>query len=401
MRFAHFADIHIGSWRDERLAKVSLEAFRIAVQTSIERKADFVLVPGDVFNTSLPPMDQLKEVVRGLKRLSEADIPVYFIPGSHDFSPSGKTMLDVLEEAGLWIKVSRGNEVDGKLVLEYTTDERTGAKITGILGKRGALDRTYYDLLDREALGKEKGFRIFLFHTAISEMKPAELKEMEAPPVSILPEGFDYYAGGHVHVVDNQSFSGRKNVVFPGPVFPNNFAEIEKLQQGSMVIYEDGKIEHVAIKVKPIRSLTIDCAGKTPGEVQAGLEALATPDIKDHIVTLRLKGELSEGRTVDIDFSAVFDLFMDAGAYVVMKNTAQLSGKEFERITVKEGSVESVESRIIDEHLGQKDIGKAKEDERSYIVDLMRQLDTQKQEGETQATYEERISGLLESLLEN
>ena len=35
------------------------------------------------------------------------NIEVYVIPGSHDFSPSGKTMLDVLENSGLVINVNK------------------------------------------------------------------------------------------------------------------------------------------------------------------------------------------------------------------------------------------------------------------------------------------------------
>ena len=144
MKFAHMADCHIGSWRDPKLKDMSTLAFGKAIKKCIEENVDFILISGDLFNTSLPRLDNLKTVVSIFKKLKDKDIPVYIIPGSHDYSPSGKTMLDVLEEAGLFINVVKGEDVDGKIKLNFTIDEKTGAKITGMLGKRYSLEKEYY-----------------------------------------------------------------------------------------------------------------------------------------------------------------------------------------------------------------------------------------------------------------
>ena len=98
MKFAHLADCHIGSWRDPRLKDTSTNAFIKAVDKCINEKVDFILIAGDLFNTSFPRLDNLKTVVGKLKQLNDLDIPVYIVPGSHDYSSSGKTILDVLEE---------------------------------------------------------------------------------------------------------------------------------------------------------------------------------------------------------------------------------------------------------------------------------------------------------------
>jgi hypothetical protein len=201
MKFAHLADCHIGSWRDDKLKDISTRVFSKAIEQCIERKVDFVLIAGDLFNTSLPSIDLLKEVVTKLKSLSENNIPVYIIPGSHDFSPSGKTMLDVLENAGLLTNVVKGEIQEGKLKLNFTVDKKTGAKITGLLGKKGMLDKIYYENLMHENLEQEPGYKIFMFHTALSEFKPNDMEHMEAQPLSLLPKNFNYYAGGHVHYI--------------------------------------------------------------------------------------------------------------------------------------------------------------------------------------------------------
>src|SRR3989338_9249366 len=144
MKFAHLADCHIGSWRDPKLRDISTIAFSKAIDKCIEEAVDFILISGDLFNTSLPRIDNLKTVVSILNQLKKRGIPVYIIAGSHDYSPSGKTMLDVLEAEGLFINVLKGHEIDGKLKLDFTIDHKTGAKITGMLGKRYSLEKEYY-----------------------------------------------------------------------------------------------------------------------------------------------------------------------------------------------------------------------------------------------------------------
>ena len=221
MKFAHLADCHIGSWRDPLLANLSTEAFEKAIDICIDEKVDFIIVAGDLFNTSLPGIDKLKDTVKKLKELSEKNIPVYIIAGSHDFSPSGKTMLDVLENAGLAINVSRGKPVDGKLKLNFTIDKKTNTKITGLLGRAGSLERSFYENLIRENLEKESGYKIFLFHSLLSEIKPKQFEKVDSLPISLLPKNFDYYAGGHPHFVFSEKIENYGIISYPGPLFPN------------------------------------------------------------------------------------------------------------------------------------------------------------------------------------
>ena len=88
MKFAHLADCHIGGWRDPKLRNIAAKAFDKAIDSCIEKNVDFILIAGDLFNTSLPSVDGLKTAVKKLKGLKDKNIPVYLIAGSHDFSPS-------------------------------------------------------------------------------------------------------------------------------------------------------------------------------------------------------------------------------------------------------------------------------------------------------------------------
>lgn len=380
------ADCHIGSWRNPKLKDITIEVFKKAVSNSIERRVQFILISGDLFNTALPAIDKLKAVVEELRKLKKEAISVYVIPGSHDYSPSGKTMLEVLEAAGLIINVVKGTVIDGRLRLKFAVDGV--AKITGLLGKRGMLEKSYYQDLDREHLEQEDGFKIFMFHTAISELKSDEMSRMESAPLSLLPKGFDYYAGGHVHERQVSEFEGYKKVVYPGPLFPNSFKELENKEIGGFYVYDDGDLEFVRVNPYDVENHQLDCSQKTAEEVEAQLYEIARKEHDGMIVTLRITGVMSNGRLSDIDFKGIMDTFYEKGAALVLKNTIALKSGEFEEVKVNENSVEEIEETLIDEHKGK--IGNMK-DEKGLTVALMNVLNSEKAEGETSPDFSERL----------
>jgi len=397
MKFAHLADCHIGGWREGKLRDANARSFCLAIKTCLEEAVDFVLISGDLFNTAVPAIDSLRMAVEQLRRLKDAHIPIYIIAGSHDFSPSGKTMIEVLEHAGLVLNVARGEELaDGRVKLKFTVDEKTGVKLTGMIGKKGGLEVGYYDYLAKEHLEQESGMKIFLFHSALAELKPKELEKMDAMPVSLLPANFAYYAGGHVHVVDHKSIGPYKNIVYPGPIFPNNFSEVEKLQQGSFVIVTDGAVKHVPLKVHPTVCIRVDANGKTPTDVSVLVKKeLAKHELTNAIVTIRVAGQLGAGRPADVLWN---DIFFDAyarNAYVVLRNTNALTSKELDVMLVKEASVEEVESALIQEHATQV---KLKDEDVLLTKKVMNVLAAEKAEGERATDFEGRLSGELDRL---
>ncbi|MBI2657902.1 exonuclease SbcCD subunit D [Candidatus Woesearchaeota archaeon] len=393
MKFAHMADCHIGSWRYPKLKDTSTYAFVKAIDKCIKEKVDFILIAGDLFNTSFPRLDNLKSVVTKFKQLRDLEIPVYIVPGSHDYSPSGKTILDVLEEAGLFTNVFKGFAEDGKLKLRFTIDRKTGAKITGILGKRGSLEKTYYEKLVLDNLEKEEGYKIFMFHSGIDELKPKEMENIISQPLSLLPKGFDYYAGGHVHIVDDRQIEGYGRIAYPGPLFPNSFSELEKLERGGFYIFEDGNLRWEPIQIYNVEKLPVKCDHKNPEQVKNEiLEHFRKRELNNTIVLIRLQGILESGKPGDIDFKEIFNALYEKSAYFVMKSSHAVSSKEFEEIKTDARNVEDIESFLIKEHLGQIKIdGFGIEKEEELVKSLMNILSTEKQEGETVPDFERRV----------
>jgi len=399
MKFAHLADCHIGSYRDERMKALVMDAFTSTVDRIIEEGVDFVLISGDLFNTSLPAIDALKIATTKLKDLSNLGILVYIIAGSHDFSPSGKTMLDVLENAGLCQNVVKGSVDDnGNLILDFTIDEVTGVKITGMIGKKGMLERSYYEALNLDNLETEPGFKIFMFHTAITELKKKGMEKMDSAPMSFLPKGFNYYAGGHVHDPLQISSGDLGGVLtYPGPLFPNSFKELSELRNGGFYIFDTADpelLKFVPIKVKEIKYFEYNLDKKTPEESLIEISKIKDEDVASKLILIRLKGKLSSGKPSDINLKDIFTSLYNSGAYFVMRNTSGLTSESFEEIALQSESIFEIENNLIKEHSGQIKFDKIDwnvETEKEKIHQLFEILDVEKVEGETSKDFEDRI----------
>ena len=398
MKYAHLADLHIGSWRDEKMRDLSAKAFLLAMDDIISRRVDFILFSGDIFNTPLPGIDSLKMITKKLKDLQDVNIPLYVIAGSHDFSPSGKTMIDVLENAGLLVNVCKGAVEDGQLKLKFVDDEKTGAKITGMMGKKGMLDRVYYEHLDHKSLEEEEGHKIFMFHTALSELKPKHLAEMEAYPLSLLPKGFAYYAGGHVHHKSQINPEGYGPITYPGALFPNNFAEVEKYSHGGYYLMEDSELSWIPVKVIEHKHFNIDCNHVTPEQIREQVKEQVT-DVDSALVTLRFSGQIASGKVSDLNFPEIFSELYSKDAYFVLKNINRLTTEEHEEIKIEASSPEDIEDSVIKEHLQQSKLFSV-EDELRITKNLMNLLNTEKKEGETVKDFEERVKSEMSGLLQ-
>ncbi len=394
-KFAHLADCHLDSWREPELKKVSLNAFIEALDICRDEKVDFILIAGDLFHSGTPDLDILKSAVGKLKEIKDSGIEIYIIPGSHDFSYSEKTMLKVIEAAGLFINVSRGEvDKDGKIKLRFTTDKKTGTKITGLLGRAGALERSYYENLDLESAEKEPGFKIFMFHSAIEEYKPEFLKNIESLPLSLLPKKFSYYAGGHVHERYEKDEPGYGKIAYPGALYPVKFDELEKYKSGGFYILEyNGTLKSKFIKIEPhkVVAVTLNLETLTPPKSEEKImDALKKEVLTDAIVLLRLKGTLSSGKPTDIDMNQVAEYVKKEGALIFKRSTTKLSSKEFEEITIEAtGDMREIEENLINEHIGKIKIKTG--NEKKLTTELMGSLDEPKDEGETVDHYNDRV----------
>jgi len=386
VRFAHISDVHLGGWKQPELKELNLQSFRLAIDSCIKKKLDFILISGDLFDSAYPSIEILKETFSEFKRIKEAGIPVFIIAGSHDYITSGKTFLDVLEKAGFCKNVVEYEKKEDYFLLNPTIYE--GVAIYGYPGKKSSLE---IPELRKIKLNDCPGmFKILMLHTTIEKAKG--LLPIDAISIEELPKA-DYYALGHLHI-DFQY----ENFVYPGPVFPNNFQELEDLQSGSFYIVDtqpgtSGKfLEKIELKIKEVEPITLEIRNALLATDRI-IEELDKRELENKIVLLRLKGELENGSHSDIKFQQIEEHAKKKGAYFLLRNTHELKTKEVE-LEIKLNESEDVEEQII------KIYSENNPSEFNLsIPDLLSCLEIEKQEGEKNESFETRLLDSAKKIL--
>jgi len=211
----------------------------------------------------------------------------------------------------------------------------------------------------------------------------------------LLPKGFDYYAGGHVHYVFSKREPGYGIIAYPGPIFPNNVSEVEKLKYGGFYIVEasgkDIKYRHLLVKLHPVISFCFDCNYKDASEVETrAITNLKNCSLGDSIVTMRFWGKLKSGKPSDINFNSIVSFCYQNGAYFVMKNSGAITAEEFEEVKTSASTVDGIENSVISEHIGQVKCFPP-EKEKEIAMQLLGALNLEKEEGETISDFEKRV----------
>lgn len=375
VKFAHISDVHLGGWKQQPMQELNFQSFHKAIELCISRKVDFVLIAGDLFDSAYPPIDVLKETFAEFKKLKEAGIPCFIIAGSHDYSVSGKTFLDVLEKAGFCKNVSDFEETEKNIILNPVIHK--GIAIYGYPGKKSGLE---IPELRRIKFNDAPGlFKIFMLHTTIDKAKgmlPIDSLETEGLPQA------DYYACGHLHIEFQY-----ENFVYPGPTFPNSFQELEDLEHGRFYIVDTDSpknLEKVDLKLKQVISFNLELknALTATSQIMAELEKV---DLEDKIVLLRLSGILEKGDNSDIKFSQIDEYLKMKKAYFMLKNTHDLRVKELDMQTeIKDP--DNIEEEAIKIYSNENP-----SDFNSFIPQLIHSLNIEKQEGETSESFTTRL----------
>lgn len=196
--FVHTADLHLG------YAQYGLEArrqdfddvFKEIVDKTIELKPDFMIIAGDLFHQARPSNVTLENTIRSFKRLKDAGIPVLTVDGSHDLAPNTitSTILYPLDSAGLIYHLPRH-----KGACWRKTEICYVYGIPNFRSKYKAQEALPEFIKTNPPNPEADIANIFVFHGAIDlpSIKPPYI-EAELPP-ELIPEGFNYYAAGHIH----------------------------------------------------------------------------------------------------------------------------------------------------------------------------------------------------------
>lgn len=366
----------MGAWRNPNLKEINLKAFQKAISICIEEKVDFIAITGDFFDVNVPELDHVKRAVDIMRKARRHGIEIYMIYGSHDFTASTVSIIDILHSAGLFIKPIEFEQIKDKIKLKFIQDKKTAFKITGLSGRKTGLDSEYYYLLDMGALESEEGLKIFLFHAPISELTPTDLAHGESIPLSLLPKGFMYYGGGHLHRrIEHKHDDGKSMIVYPGPLFGSTFTDLEDTAEGErrgfyIISYDDDietlRADFIEIKIADIIFNNINVTQNTVKQIEEKISSVIDQmeDLTDKIVLIKVKGTLLSGKRSDINFSRFEEKLSTKCALVSFINRNNLVSPETSQVKVIGTSIEDIEKKVIKERMAAFKIDPAMTDEK-------------------------------------
>jgi exonuclease SbcD len=282
--FVHASDLHLGysQYGLEARRQDFDNAFAEIVEKTIALKPDFMIIAGDLFHHARPSNVTLENAIRSFKRLRDAKIPVLTVDGSHDSAPNTitGTILYPLDSAGLIHHLPRHEGACWRkpdcCYVYGVPNFRTRHKTEEALPKFMA---------EKPPTPDPSVSNIFVFHMAVDlpSVKPPYI-EAEAPP-ELLPDGFNYYAAGHVH----KRFTGKfkKGILaYSGCTETVSYDEAE-LQKGffHVRVTEKGKFSLELVELSSPRRFKV---------LEHDFSGLASAKITDMAVQL-VKGADEEG----------------------------------------------------------------------------------------------------------
>lgn len=386
VRLAHAADIHIGGFPSRALREREEQAVSTFVDRCIEERVDLVLLAGDIFDSSIPPIREAIMFSRHMKRLREAGIRVYAVYGSHDYSRTRDNLIELLEADGV-LRVING-----------PIEDMSGLGLNGVHGLVGAKE---VHVFGDPQLGAARRPSVFVFHTAIQEanMVPKE----QSVPISSLPQGYSYYAAGHLHKKLEFRTAEGAPLNYPGPLFLGwGKGDLENYFRGSetgfylVEIEGDGVASFEYVPLRTIRGGLVEvCADKrSASEVLAEVEQKTRETVQGlpegSIVLLKIFGRLSEGSraTVSVGVEKLRKRFSWCEFEV---NDRQLAEPEEAEVERGENFEERALQKLAAEFPVEVDVG--------FVERLIRTLGEERPEGMGVSDYQQQVRSRFEQLL--
>jgi len=354
IKIAVISDTHLGyrfgSEQGEDAFLHAAEAFEQAIQ----KGADLMLLPGDIFDSRLPKQEILAKTFSLLHKpmavrenktrivemvgketeipdIATKGLPIVAIHGTHERRGANSVnAVQVLEKAGFLLHLDCNGvifDVNGKRVC--------------IQGLSGVPEQDAKKVLEEWAPKAVPGcHNIFMFHQSIKECAYGGTDDafMSAQD---LPDGFDLYIDGHIHLSNVMDTACGKQIFFPGStvITQQKKKESEKRKGFFMIEFDDtGKMSHEFVELEKQRLFYHYTLEFENAKVQEVIEkareyiskALSESHDKKPLVRIKLKGTLEKGRTRS-DVCAD-DINKEFDAFVSVKNELEGDGTLKSRI---------------------------------------------------------------------
>ncbi|MEM0302754.1 MAG: exonuclease SbcCD subunit D [Archaeoglobaceae archaeon] len=272
MKFAHFADLHLGyeqynqNWRAEDFAS----AFKKSAELAVRENIDFVIIAGDLFHRSVPSPKTLNDAIEVLKIFKSQNIPVFAVEGNHDKSIREMSAYHLLESLELLNVLGlRKEKIEDDFVTSVRVDNvylvKGVFKNIEIIGDK---HRTKWQLEKVLPYLKPDSDAILVLHQTVKEAVDIDLNIAWDLTMEQLPSA-KYYAMGHIHLRRDLKL-GDAFLVYPGSLErydareASHFIqycdkiEVREGEKKGFYIVENFKPRFVSIEARDFFNITIE-----------------------------------------------------------------------------------------------------------------------------------------------
>jgi exonuclease SbcD len=241
-RFIHCSDLHLDSpfegiqsvepWVADILRKATFEAFQRVVNTAIQKKCDFVIISGDIYDGADRNLYAKLRFRELLKQLNEAQIKCYLVHGNHD--PLSGWEPEISLPQGIFR--FPGDKVS---LIPFIKNHREIAHIYGISFQEKANINNLAKLYQKSS---NEVFSIGILHCNVGGMSNHD----NYAPCSIedlVNTELDYWALGHIHT----PMVIRKHhpiILYPGNTQGRNINEKGPRGCYLVQVYENQDVEY-------------------------------------------------------------------------------------------------------------------------------------------------------------
>jgi DNA repair exonuclease SbcCD nuclease subunit len=213
LRFVHAADLHLDSpFRGignasaslkERLQAATLGALRRVVDCTIESKADFLIIAGDIYDSKDRNLRALVSFRKEMERLAERNIPAFIVHGNHDPLNGWGSGFQLPPNV-----ITFGGHTDTEPFI------RRGQEVAHITGVSYMRERVTDNLASSFKPADGTPYSIAVLHANVGH-QTGHADYAPAAVADLRDSGFNYWALGHVHTRSVLA-SEPAMIVYPG-----------------------------------------------------------------------------------------------------------------------------------------------------------------------------------------
>lgn len=257
IRFLHAADLHLdtpfkgmASFPEAHMAELrnsTFQAFANLVLYALETSPDFIVIVGDIYDGEDRSLRAQLKFQEGMKKLEEANIPVFLSYGNHDHLNGHWTRFDLPEN----VHVFKGAVEQKSLVIR--------GEMVNLYGFSYPERHVREAMIEGYPVAEAGAFHIGLLHGSV-EGDDSHAVYAPFTKGEMLTKRYDYWALGHIH--KRQHLHEAPPIVYPG-----NLQGRHRNERGTKGFYEvslskrNAKMTFVPAATVLFEEIIVSCEG--------------------------------------------------------------------------------------------------------------------------------------------